>query len=393
MSDPRPSACRVSRRRLVIGSAMLGSMALGSRAPRAQQREPLRFGVALPTTGSAAPFGLDQVRAMQWAVEDINAAGGAGGRRLDPLVIDTQARPQTGVEVVTRMVSVERVPVIVIGWSAVIAASAPVANRSQTLMIPVGANSPRISGMGDYVYTAYPLADVDVVVLARYARERLNKQHAAVLHINDESGVYGARIFRERFEGMGGRIAAFESYEPNATDYTGAILKIRASNPDHVHLHGNAGDSPQAIQQLRQLGVTVPITSYSAAYNPAMVQRLGPLADGLIVASLAPGVDASPAVARYVQRWRTSQNREPNNLPATQYVHDAAYIIKALVERLDGSSRPLTGPNMRAALLEIGTFSLPLLGSLTINADHTVRSTVYLLEARGGQFRPLGAFT
>lgn len=371
---------------LTLAAALAGQPAL------AQTKEPFTIGVALPTTGSAAPFGLDQVQALEWAVADINAAGGAGGRKLATVVLDTQARPQVGIDVVTRLVSVDKVQLVVSGFSAVAAAIAPVVNRSNVLTFIIGANSPRIAQMGDYVYTTYPLADVDLTLLAKYAREELKKTRAAILYLNDESGVYGSRVFRETFEKLGGTIAAFESYEPNSTDYTGAILKIRAANPEIVHLQGNAGDSPQAIAQLRQLGIRTPITSYTAAYNPVMVKQLGTQADGLIVASLAPGVADSPAVAAYVERWKKEKGREPNNVPVTQYLHDGAYIIKALVEHLDKTNTPLTGENLRKALLEVKTFKLPLTGDVTINENHTVNKPVYLLEVKGGAFTPIRVY-
>jgi branched-chain amino acid transport system substrate-binding protein len=385
---------RSAVRRRLIGAAVLTLSAMaGVNGPVfGQAKETFTFGVALPTTGPAAPFGLDQVQALEWAIADINAAGGAGGRKLRAVVLDSQARPQVGIDVVTRLISVEQVPLVITAFSPVVAAVAPIVNRGTVLTLVIGANSPRIASMGDYVYTTYPLADVDLTLLAKYAREELKKANAAVLYINDEAGVYGSRVFRDNFEKLGGRIAAYESYEPNATDYTGAVLKIRAANPDIVHLQGNAGDSPQAIAQLRQLGVRVPITSYTAAYNPQMVKQLGAQADGLIVASLAPGVADLPAVAAYVERWKKEKGREPNNVPVTQYVHDGAYIIKALVEHLDRTNTPLTGANLRKALLEVKSFTLPLTGDVTINENHTVLKPVYLLEVKGGAFVPVRVY-
>lgn len=373
----------------VAASLLLGTLASGAMA---QGKEPLRFGVALPLTGSAAPFGTDQVQALEWAVADINAKGGAGGRKLVPVIFDHQAKPSVGVNMVTRLISVEKVPVLITAWSAVTAAIAPIVNRNETLALIIGANSPRIANMGDYVYTTYPLAGVDVTLLGKFSYLKLNKRNAAVIHLNDESGVYGARIFRDTFEKLGGKIVAFESYEPNSTDYTGAILKIRAANPDIVHLQGNAGDSPQVVAQLRQLGITVPITSYTAAYNPELIKKVGAPADGLIVASLAPGPNDRPAVAEYVARWIKEKGREPNNIPVTQYVHDGAYIIKALVEHLDKKGLELTGKNFRQALLDIGTFELPLTGTVTINANHTVLKPVHLLEVQNGKFTPIAVY-
>ena len=43
-------------------------------AQLAQQQEVLKFGVADPLTGPSAIFGLDQIQAVRWAIEDINAA-------------------------------------------------------------------------------------------------------------------------------------------------------------------------------------------------------------------------------------------------------------------------------------------------------------------------------
>jgi branched-chain amino acid transport system substrate-binding protein len=358
----------------------------------AAEKEDFVYGVVLPLTGPAAPFGTDQVKAHMWAVEEINAAGGANGRKLKPVVLDSQAKPEVAIAAVTRLASVEKVPMFITAWSAVVAAVAPVANRNKILELSVGANSPRISKLGDYVYTTYPLADVDVTLLAKYAYEKLGARTGAALFINDESGIYGAEVFRDAFQKLGGKIGAFESYEPNATDYTGAVLKVRAANPQIVHLHGNAADTPIALGQMRQLGITVPVTTNTAGYNPELIQKIGKSADGLIVATLAPGPKDSPAVAKYVERWQKTENRIPNNMPNTQYLYDSAHVIKTLVEQVDRSGKPLTGENMREALLKVRSFNLPLTDTVTIRDDHTVTKPVYLIGVKNAQFHEMGRY-
>ena len=166
ISSNRRTAVKVGL--AVAASLLLGTLASGAMA---QGKEPLRFGVALPLTGSAAPFGTDQVQALEWAVADINAKGGAGGRKLVPVIFDHQAKPSIGVNMVTRLISVEKVPVLITAWSAVTAAIAPIVNRNETLALIIGANSPRIAHMGDYVYNTYPLADA--------VRARLETQSSA----------------------------------------------------------------------------------------------------------------------------------------------------------------------------------------------------------------------
>ena len=161
----------------------------------------------------------------------------------------------------------------------------------------MGANSADIAKLGDYVYTTYPLADIDITAVADYAATKMGKKKAAVLYINNESGTVGAQIFRDAFTKAGGTVVAYEAYDPKASDWTGSLLKVRAANPDIVHIQGLVSDTPQVIAQMRQLGLQQPVTSYSAVYNPKLIQQLGKAANGVIATSLAPGAADSPAVA------------------------------------------------------------------------------------------------
>ena len=373
---------------LMTGVAAVVSMA-GTNLAFAQSGEPIKFGLAMPMTGSQALFGTDQVKAAQWAVADINAKGGVNGRPLEMILIDTQADPQLGINAAKRLISVDKVPIFLTSWSAVVKAVAPIANREKVLELSVGANSPEIATLGDYVYTTFPLADVDVSALANYTYASLGKKTAAVLYINNDSGVEGAGIYKSVFEKAGGKVVAYEAYDAKATEFTGAILKVKAANPDIIHIQGLITDLPQVIAQMRQLGITQRVSTYSAGYNPKVIEQLGAAAEGLIVTSLAPGVNDNPNVAPFVKRWLTTEKRVPNGLPYTQYLYDSPYIVADLYKWLAKNKLPATGENLRAALITIKNFDLPMTGMLQVGADHRVKKPVYLLTVEKGAFVPL----
>ena len=46
-------------------------------------QDAFRFGLAMPLTGSQALYGQDQVKAAEWAVAEINKAGGINGKKLE----------------------------------------------------------------------------------------------------------------------------------------------------------------------------------------------------------------------------------------------------------------------------------------------------------------------
>jgi branched-chain amino acid transport system substrate-binding protein len=357
-----------------------------SGASLAVAQEALRFGMAMPLSGGQATYGQDQVKAAEWGVAAINEKGGVNGKKLEMLVLDTRADPQAGIQAANRLVSVEKVPAFVSAWSSVVKAIAPISNDNKVVQLSVGANSADIAKLGEYTYTTFPLADIDITAVAKYAATQMGKKKAAVIYINNETGTVAAQIYRDVFTKAGGQVVAYEAYDPKASDWTGPLLKIRAAQPDMIHIQGLVADTPQVIAQMRQLGLSQPVSSYSAVYNPKLIEQLGKAAEGVIATSLAPGVTDSPAVAAYVERWKKEVGREPNGLPYTQYLYDAPFIVAAVYKSLDEKKLPLTGENFRKEMLAIRSFDLPLTGKLTINDDHTVNKPVFLMEVKDGKW-------
>jgi branched-chain amino acid transport system substrate-binding protein len=368
-----------------FGAAACVAAALAIANPAAAE-DAFKFGLAMPLTGSQALYGQDQVKAAEWAVTEINKAGGINGKKLEMIVLDTQADPQLGIQMTNRLVSVDKVPVFITAWSSVVKAVAPIANDNRVVELSIGASSPDIAKLGDYVYTTFPLADIDITAVANYAATTMGKKKAAVIYINNETGIVPAEVYQKVFKAAGGQIVAVETYDPKATDFTGMLLKVRAANPDMIHLQGLVSDIPQVIAQMRQLGLTQPVSSYSAAFNPKLIQQLGAAAEGVIATSLAPGVEDSGKVKDYVARWQKEVGREPNGLPYTLYLYDAPYLVAAVFKALDDKKMPVTGENFRKEFLAAPSFTLPLTGKTTIGVDHTVVKPVYLMEVKGGKW-------
>jgi branched-chain amino acid transport system substrate-binding protein len=373
---------RAIRHSLTTAAIVAASVIAGA----ASAQDSLRFGLAMPLTGSQALYGQDQVKAAEWAVAEINKAGGINGKKLEMLVLDTQADPQLGIQMTNRLVSVDKVPVFVTAWSAVVKAVAPIANDNKVVELSIGASSPDVAKLGDYVFTTFPLADIDIAAVAKYAATTMGKKKAAIVYVNNETGIVASQVYRKVFAENGGQIVADETYDPKATDFTGMLLKVRSSNPDIIHLQGLVADTPQVIAQMRQLGLNQPVSSYSAAFNPKLIEQLGAAAEGVIATSLAPGPDDSPKVKDYVARWQKEVGREPNGLPYTQYLYDAPYMVAAVFKSMDTKKMPITGENFRKEMLAMKSFELPLTGKTVLGDDHTVVKPVYLMEVKGGKW-------
>jgi branched-chain amino acid transport system substrate-binding protein len=378
----------IARRALLRGAGGLGLAGTLAKRAGAQGKEPLKLGITEPLTGSEAGYGADFVTVMRMATKDVNDAGGINGHPLELVVIDTQASPQLGINAANRLATIDKIPMFITAWSAVVKAQAPVANREKVLELSVGANAPDIAKLGDYVYTLFPLAEVDITALAKYTYEKLGKRRAAVAYINNETGIDAAKLYKATFESSSGQIVFFEAYDPKATDFSGMLLKLRAANPDMVHVHGLLVDTPLIIAQMRQLGLTQRVSSYSAGYNPKLLAQLGPAAEGFIVTSLAPGLDDNKNLPAFLERWNAEVKRPPNGLPYLQYNYDSILIAAKLYKHVLDKDQTPTGDTLREALLTIREFDGPLTGQTVVDGHH-VKKPVYLLTVENGKFVPM----
>src|SRR3712207_935170 len=140
MSDG--TLARFGRRALLLG----GVAALAMPAISYGQSDVVRIGHLTPRTGFLGPLGEYAVQAAQLATEEINAAGGILGRRLE-LVLEDSVNPQTGSAKAERLVQRERVTCIVGEISSATAlAIAQVVSRERALFINTGANSDALRG-------------------------------------------------------------------------------------------------------------------------------------------------------------------------------------------------------------------------------------------------------
>ena len=99
-----------SRRRFVLDAAAgtAAVAAIGAPAISKAQSDVIRIGHLTPRTGFLGPLGEYAVQAVDLAVDEINAAGGVLGRRVEALKEDS-VNPQTASTKAERMIERDRV--------------------------------------------------------------------------------------------------------------------------------------------------------------------------------------------------------------------------------------------------------------------------------------------
>src|SRR5438445_4522990 len=103
----------VPRRQVLSGSAVGAvSLASGLASPAIAQNEPIRIGFLPALTGPSSSTGIGINRGTELAVEEINAAGGIDGRKIELIVRDTQSDPTKAVNAVAELAQRQKTAII-----------------------------------------------------------------------------------------------------------------------------------------------------------------------------------------------------------------------------------------------------------------------------------------
>ena len=336
--------------------------AAATSAPAAAKPAAYKIGHFVPLTGSQAEFGTSFAETAKMAVEEVNAKGGVDGVKLEMVTEDHMGDPKQGLTAFNKLVQVDKVPLIVGAWSTVIMATAPVADQNQVVLINYGANAVTVRGSGKFVFSTFPLADLDIKVLADYVYDKLSARKGAVLYINNDTGRSNAETFKAAFEAKGGKILAYESHQPEAMDFGAQLAKIKAADPDVVHIPSLIQEMPRIVKQAREMGIKAQFTSYSVAEGQQLLDQGGDAADGLIYTFLAPP-ETKPEVKEFYDRWKAKFGKVPPGSSYNMYVWDTlTTVVPAVIKYAAQKGYGFTGEGLRKAFTEVKEFDTKVTG-------------------------------
>ena len=120
--------------------------------------------------------------------------------------------------------------------------------------------------------------DYQAYVAAEFAQKDIGAKSAFILRDGDTDYTRAiARLFKEKFTKLGGKIVDESSYHTGDTDYSAHVTKIRSLSPqpDVIYAAINPGDDATFVRQAREGGITLPIIGGDAFDNPDLVKNAG----------------------------------------------------------------------------------------------------------------------
>ncbi len=296
---------------LLVALALLvtgcGGAAITEQDAQDGEPAPLRIGVMESLTGPGETYGNVAVRAKQMALDEINAAGGIDGRRLEFVVEDSQCSAKEAVAAYRKLTDVDGVKIILgTSCSGAMLGVAPLAEADGVILFSGLASNPDIANAGDYIFRTQ-ISDVEVGI---GTGNLLWADGVRKLATITEATDYAEGVRRTtvaQFEKRGGAVVAHESYASDVTDFRTQLSKLFEAEPDALHL------APQSefaagviIKQARELGYAGPIYAETISVGTTALEIAGEDATGMkaITADLHPeNAKAQEVLTNFRERY------------------------------------------------------------------------------------------
>ena len=265
-----------TRRDFLAAAAGVAALAVVPRFVYAQGSGTLRIGSLCPITGGGSSYGSGMQKAIEIAVAEVNAAGGAGGRKLELFTEDGQTKPEAAVLAAKKLIEVNKVQAILGTWSSgVTLAVMPLTDAANIIGMNTS-GAPAISTLDtkDLVWRFQATNDQIGAAFA-VAAEKQGFKRAATMAFNNASGIGNTEGFKKMWETKHGKVVASVVYEPNRPSYRSELQQILAAKPDVVVTGSYLPDSTIILREWYQTGQDVKWIMPGWAANADLVKALG----------------------------------------------------------------------------------------------------------------------
>ncbi|WP_116245238.1 ABC transporter substrate-binding protein [Nocardiopsis sp. FIRDI 009] len=218
--------------------------------------EAFTFGILYPQTGNLAFLGPPQITAAEYAVSEINDAGGILGTEVPDIIQGDEAGDNAQAnQAANNLVADEVNAVIGAAASGMTQATYDTITSANIVQCSGSNTSAALSDIDDngYYFRTAPSDSLSAVVMARKLVEAGN-QSVAVVARGDDYGAGYAQNLEAELQALGAEIAVSETYDPEATTFDSVVSSVNGSEPDAVALIAFE-EGAQVIAQLLESGV------------------------------------------------------------------------------------------------------------------------------------------
>ncbi|CAN5587324.1 ABC transporter substrate-binding protein [soil metagenome] len=336
----------------------------------------IKVGVYGDLTGQTSSFGQSTKKGIELAVEEINAAGGVNGKKIQLIIEDDQGRPEQAKTVVSKLINQDKVQAVLGEVASTNSlAAAPVAQEARIPMITPSSTNPKVTEVGDFISRVCFIDPFQGSVMAKFAANTLNAKTAVILgDVNSDYSKGLTQFFEQEFTKLGGRVLAKEAYTQTDPDFKGQLTKIRNLSPDVIYIPGYYGQVGIIAKQARELDMNMPLLGGDGWDSPEIWKLGGEALRNTFISNHYSAQNPAPEIQNFVRAYKAKFNVEPDSLAALAY--DAAKVLADAISRAGGANDSV---RLKDAINSTKNFA-GVTGTITLDANRNAVKPAVVLE-------------
>src|ERR1051325_8648550 len=216
----------MNKRGLLVILTLAGGAALGFGSASAQDKT-IKIGGLFPMSGPGSYFGAQDKQGIELALDELNKAG-VNGYKFAIQYEDSACSPLPASQAAKRLLDNYK-PDVILGeeCSDATLAIMPIIAEAKVPMVNAGSSALKITDPGNpYTFRIMPNEVMQGVDIATQAYNKLNARTAVLLYENTNAGIGNAKVFKDTFEKLGGKIVADIGFGRDVNDFTSIATRV-----------------------------------------------------------------------------------------------------------------------------------------------------------------------
>lgn len=292
----------------------------------------IKFGLVAPLSGDNGAYGTKQEKGYELAMEEINAASGVLGAKLELETYDDGGDASTAANGAQKFADDDSI--LAIGGSCLTSCTAamlPITGDAEMPQLVVSSSAKSLTGISDYFFR---MAVQDAAVGPQIANQftKMGKTKAVTLYCNNDYGSGLKDSFNAQFEANGGQVLDSVPYQATDQDFAAILTTVKSLDPDCIALCGTTTDGALIIKQARQMGIEAPIMGQPGLYSQNVIDIAGDASEGLLCSGVFVAAGADEKGQEFVTKYGEKYSGEvPDGFAALAY--DQMYVLADAAER------------------------------------------------------------
>lgn len=247
----------------------------------AHAADTIKIGSFLAVSGNASILGDPELKTLQMYIEEINAAGGVNGKKLELIHYDSAGKSKEANDFVKKLIKKDEVDIILGGTtSGETLAVIDVIEQEQIPFISFAGAIEIVEPVKKWVFKT-PHSDRMAVAKIYEDMKKRGISKVAVITGNsgfDKSGLKQLHALAPQY---GITIVADETYDNNDTDMTTQLTKIRGTDAQAI-INFGLGKAPAIVaKNIKQLGIKLPLYESHGVATKEFLNLAGDAAEGI----------------------------------------------------------------------------------------------------------------